>query len=310
MSKKQELSKAKKNKIDEFYTFEEDIVCEMQHYVHHFEGKTIFLNCDNPKESNFYKYFSENFRSLKLKMLLCLFHSINGDEKPYYTEYDGNTEKIASVSSGDFRGEESIRLLQRSDVIISNPPFSLFREYVSLLEKYEKKFLIIGNQNAISYREVFKMIMKGNLFLGVSKPKGFSIPNDYPLNTKQLGTDRFGRRKIMLNGTVWMTNMEHGKRKSVQMYRQYDEKEYQKYEGFNAIEVPKVSEIPMGYDGIIGVPVTFMDKYNPNQFEILGAELFWDIETSDGIFQRPTHRLQNGREVYKRIWIRHKKNGK
>ena len=296
---------AKERKNDEFYTRIEDIQEEIYHYRHHFKGKSVFLNCDNPDESNFVKYFAEQFNILGLSRLVSTYYDknkrpyklviekdVNGDGKINFDDI----EKTLLDGDGDFRSDESIEILKNSDIVVTNPPFSLFREFVSLLEKYDKKFLIIGSQNAITYKDVIRMFMENKIWMGISKPKKFMQPDG---TLKDFGN------------ICWYTNLEHRRRnEEMILFREYhgeDSFSYIKYRNFNAIEISKTADIPKDYDGVMGVPISFMDKYNPKQFEILGAELFWNIETSEGIFERPTHELINGREVYKRIWIKNKK---
>lgn len=286
------LQKAKKSKSDEFYTQLSDIVCELQHYTHHFKGKTVYCNCDDPKTSNFFRYFTANFHALGLKKLVAscyrepamdLFHA-DDCEHGYYCEYmgeadkDGNPEPADIVyfqGTGDFRSAESIELLKQSDIIVTNPPFSLFREYVSQLIKYDKKFLIIGNINAITYKEIFELIQKDKVWLGVNLGRGISgfiVPDRYERYGTEIGTDSHGNTIIATNNCLWLTNMELSQRhKDIPLTKEYlgNEDKYPKFDNCNGINVNKTQDIPKDYVGLMGVPITFLHKYNPEQFEII-----------------------------------------
>ncbi|MDD3646007.1 MAG: adenine-specific methyltransferase EcoRI family protein [Candidatus Gracilibacteria bacterium] len=261
------LRKANKAKNDEFYTQLSDIEKELGHYKIHFKDKTIFCNCDDPAESNFFKYFALNFEHLGLKKLTATHFEI---EKPSYKleitrgldlNHDGkidlkDTKKIKLKQNGDFRSEECIELLKESDIVVTNPPFSLFREFIAQLMEYNKKFLIIGNQNALTYKEIFKIIKENKIWLGYTFPKDFKEANG---NMKKFGN------------IAWYTNLEIQKRhEDLILYKTYKLTEYQKYYNLDAININKVKDIPMDYKGDIGVPITFLDKYNPEQFEIIG----------------------------------------
>jgi hypothetical protein len=289
------LRRAAKVKNDEFYTQLADIEKELKYYKNQFRDKMVYCNCDDPFESNFFKYFAANFNALKLKKLITTSYTkspIAGGqlplfemeglkpdgEEPYVIEItevpDINKDGAISLEdvetllrrnkkssrklkgNGDFRSEECVELLKRADIVVTNPPFSLFREYVAQLIEYGKKFLIIGNDNAISYKEFFEFIKKNKVWNGYGKVKEFKQPD---------GTlKKFGN-------VGWYTNLDTTKRhEKLTLYKKYSAKEYLKYDNYNAIEVSKVSDIPMSYEGVMGVPVTFLDKYNPDQFEILG----------------------------------------
>lgn len=329
MTKNDSLHKAKKAKADEFYTLLSDIENECRHYKEHFKGKTILCNCDDPRVSNFFFYFSANFEYLGLKRLICtcyknnninLFSSGNA-EKAVYIVYDGDKNGNHSVDEaeieikelkgdGDFRSKECIELLKQADIVVTNPPFSLFREYVAQLMAYEKKFLIIGNMNAITYKEIFKLIKENKIWLG----NGFSGGNAYfsvPENANREyanGVYNEETKLVKFRNCCWFTNLDHSKRhEKLILYETYNPEKYPKYANYNVIEVSKIAGIPQDYDGVMGVPITFMDKYNPEQFEIIGmAEdngkgLSGESAEWDGL---NPHCIINGKAMYKRIFIR------
>lgn len=306
-SSNRNLHKASKAKKDEFYTQLVDIEKELKHYKNQFKGKVVYCNCDDPFESNFFKYFASKFNELKLKKLITTSYSgspiIGGQlelfkvagskgKQPIKIEInkvpdsnaDGSIDLAdveyllkhdANVSaplkgSGDFRSDECIALLKEADIVVTNPPFSLFREYVSQLVEHKKKFLIIGNLNAVTYKEVFKLIKENKLWLGYNNgPKTYLVPDNYEQDNIFVGAD--GKKYAQMGNTGWFTNLDVGKRHEViVLYKKYTSNEYQKYDNYDAIEVSKVSDIPMSYNHVMGVPVTFLDKYNPEQFEILG----------------------------------------
>lgn len=294
MSKNKNLRKAKRNKNDEFYTQLIDIENELRHYKKHFEGKVVYCNCDDPSVSNFFKYFSDNFHHLKLKKLITtcyknkqrdLFsqHKDLTGAKVLIYEGDKNNNRFVDPEEigtrelkgdGDFRSDECIELLKEADIVVTNPPFSLFREYISQLIEFDKKFLVIGNLNALTYKEIFPLIRNNKLWLGPSISSGdreFGVPDDYPIKTKNWRIDEDGKKYFRVSGVRWFTNLDHYKRKEkLFLYKKYSPKEYQEYENYNAINVGKTIDIPKDYKGYIGVPITFLDKYNPNQFEIIG----------------------------------------
>ena len=290
------LERAKKQKKDEFYTRLEDIERELAHYKAHFRGKTVLCNCDDPRVSNFFHYFSYQFETLGLKRLIttcyknqeCDLFSQNASERAIWLEYTGdkNGNRIPDPEEigirylngdGDFRSEECIELLKQADVVVTNPPFSLFREYVAQLVKYDKKFLIIGNVNAITYREIFPLISSDKLWMGVSIHSGdreFGVPEDYPLEAAGCRVDAKGRKFIRVKSVRWFTNLDYSSRHDeMVLWKSYTPEEYPTYLNYDAIEVGKTSEIPKDYDGKMGVPITFLDKYNPEQFEIVGQSL-------------------------------------
>lgn len=312
-SSNKNLHTAGKAKKDEFYTQLVDIEKELKHYKSQFRGKIVYCNCDDPFESNFFKYFAANFNALSLKKLITTSYvksPIVGGQLPLFeveglkpkgkepfkieikkvsdTNADGavgladvewllkNDANIATPlkGTGDFRSEECIELLKEADIVVTNPPFSLFREYIAQLAEYKKKFLIIGNVNSITYKECFKLIKDNKMWLGASIHSGdreFRVPDDYPLDAASSRVDSDGYKYIRVKGVRWFTNLDYEERhENLVLYKKYIPEEYPKYENYDAINVNKTSEIPENYDGAIGVPITFLDKYNPEQFEIIG----------------------------------------
>ena len=312
------LGAAKRAKNDEFYTQLTDIEKELRHYRKHFEDKTVLCNCDDPFESNFFKYFVLNFNRLGLKKLiatcyatspiagqqLSLFDVVGGDEdkkgkpykavvtKVYDTTGDGGVDMfdVAELfksheneltelyGDGDFRSEECLALLDEADIVVTNPPFSLFREYVATLVEHEKCFIIIGNSNAITYKEVFPLIMRDKLWLGVTRSgtgsMWFRIMDDFPVKSGQKVED--GVRYQTIGNSAWFTNLDVKKRhEELILVKRYSPEEYPHYDNYDAIEVSKIVDIPCDYAGVMGVPITFLGKYSPDQFEILGITKTW-----------------------------------
>lgn len=285
------LNAAKEAKKDEFYTQLEDINNELRHYREHFRGKTVLCNCDDPRVSNFFTYFAYNFEFLGLKRLITTCYknqdmdlfSQNKSEQAIYLIYDGDKngnnipdpEEIGIhplKGDGDFRSKECIELLKQADIVVTNPPFSLFREYVAQLIEYEKKFLIIGHQNAVKYKEIFPLIMQNKIWLGYGFKGGAGHFISKYEDTATASDHREGM--IRVSGVHWFTNLEIKKRnEELILYKNYNPEEYPRYVNYDAIEVSKTELIPCDYDGLMGVPITFMDKYNPNQFEIIGVSL-------------------------------------
>lgn len=283
------LHSAKSNKKDEFYTQLSDIEKELKNYKKHFKDKVVLCNCDDPRVSNFFHFFSYNFERFGLKKLIATCYksqdmdlfSTNNSERAIYLEYDGdkngdnipNPEEIGIKhlqGDGDFRSKECIELLKQADIVVTNPPFSLFREYVAQLVEYDKKFVIVGHQNAITYKEIFKLIKDNKLWLGF----GFTGGAGHFINTQYenyaTATDK-REGMIRVSGVHWFTNLDINKRhESLILYKNYSAEEYPTYENYNAINVNITKEIPMDYAGVMGVPITFLDKYNPDQFEIIG----------------------------------------
>ena len=276
------LHGAKKAKNDEFYTQLTDIEKECVHYRPHFKDKVVFCNCNDALHSNFAKYFSLNFEFLGLKKLICTAYKVDGVHgKVCIYEGDKNGNRVPDIDewechmlegNGGFASEECIEFLKESDIVVTNPPFSLFREYVALLMQYNKKFLIIGNMNAITYKEIFPLIKDNKMWLGVSRngcgQMYFHIDDDAPQANGQIVID--GQRMQTIGSSAWFTNLDHYKRhEEIDLYKHYNADEFPNYDNYDAIEVSKVCEIPMDYDGVIGVPITFLGKYCPTQFEII-----------------------------------------
>ena len=334
-SKTHSLNNAKTNKKDEFYTQLADIENELKHYRKHFENQTVLCNCDDPRVSNFFRYFTLNFEKLKLKKLITTCYknqqmdlfSKNDSEKAIYLEYEGdkNNNKIPDPdeigifhlgSDGDFRSEECIEILKQADIVVTNPPFSLFREYVAQLMEYKKKFIIIGNQNAVTYKETFPWIRKNKIWLGVSIHSGdreFGVPDNYPLKAAGFRVDKEGRKFIRVKGVRWFTNLDYKERhEDLILYKKYNKEEYPKYDNYNAININKTKDIPVDYKGVMGVPITFLDKYNPKQFEILGS----DYDIKQGLLPalvnvdwkgKIDRGYVNNNRLYSRIFIKNKR---
>ena len=331
MAANRNLHKAKSNKKDEFYTQLSDIENELRFYRRHFRGKVIYCNCDDPRVSNFFTFFSLQFRFLGLKKLITTCYknqqrdmfSRNDAERAIWLEYNG-TENATAIpfledigihyleGDGDFRSQECIELLKQADVVVTNPPFSLFREYVAQLMKYEKKFIIIGHQNAIGYKEIFPLIKDGKLWLGRT-PRGrdmlFDVPEDYAqelVETRKEGSAYKivdGVVKGRLGSASWYTNLDYRQRhEDLILWKRYSPEAYPTYDNYDAINVNKVAEIPCDYDGEMGVPITFLNKHSPDQFEIVGMDrpLITQLTGKQSRFRI------NGKEIYARIVIRRK----
>ena len=335
------LESAKKNKADEFYTQLSDIEAELQHYTAHFRGKVVLCNCDDPYESNFFKYFAMNFNFLGLKKLVatcydgstiageqlsmdeilglspkaenerrafCIeiaeVHDANGDGAEDLADVEYllcNTKNALRLleGNGDFRSDECIALLREADIVVTNPPFSLFREYVAQLMEYGKQFLIIGNVNAITYKEIFPYIMRNELWMGQSIHSGdreFRVPEHYPLEAAGCRVDENGFRYIRVKGVRWFTNMDYPKRhEPLTLYKRYKghEDEFPKYDNYDAIEISKTADIPFDYDGAMGVPITYLDKHCYTQFAILAITQSWNGNASK-IYPQQTQVSKNG----------------
>ncbi len=341
------LNAAKTAKKDEFYTQMTDIERELQHYWPHFKDKVVLCNCDDPYESNFFKYFALRFNQLGLRKLISTCYNgspMAGNELPLFennepkkTAYkveitevndmngDGavdlsdveyllkNDKNIISVlKTGDFRDPECVTLLQEVDIVVTNPPFSLFREYIAQLMKYNKKFLVIGNMNAVTYKDIFPLIKNNIVWYGPSITSGdrkFNVPDDYPLNASTCGVDPDGRHYIRVKGVRWFTNLDHKKRhEPFDLVCRYSEEEYPEYDNYKAIIVGKTQDIPRDYTGIMGVPISFLDKYSPEQFEIIGIteknkELAPYWKEGAEIYDRPYYK---GKRKYPVLLIRNK----
>ena len=332
------LHSAKSNKKDEFYTQLADIENELKHYRHHFKGKTVFCNCDDPRVSNFFHYFSHRFESLGLKKLITTCYknqdmdlfSTHESEKAVMLVYKGdkngdrvpNAEEIGITElqgDGDFRSAESIALLKEADIVVTNPPFSLFREYVAQLMEYDKKFIIISNKNAITYKEIFSLIKEDRIWIGTT-PMSTDLLFDVPESEAKFLVEnkKVGSAYKIVDGVVkgraqaiWVTNLDHSKRhEDLDLYKTYTPEEYPKYDNYDAINVDKTKDIPADYAGAMGVPITFMDKYNPDQFEIIGATESEGKGFSNGLWDAESKIAQpvvKGQRVYKRIFIKNKK---
>ena len=330
MSANRNLNTAKAKKKDEFYTQLSDIENELRFYRDHFRGKVIYCNCDDPRVSKFFHFFSLQFRFLGLKKLITTCYknqqrdmfSRNDAEKAIWLEYNGTENETAIPSledigvhylegDGDFRSQECIELLKQADVVVTNPPFSLFREYVAQLMKYEKKFIIIGNKNAIKYKEIFPLIEDNRLWVGntpMSRDLLFDVPKAYAQELVE--TRKEGSAYKVVDGVVkgrsqgiWFTNLDHKKRhEELILWKRYSPEEYPTYDNYDAINVNKVAEIPCDYDGEMGVPITFIDKYNPDQFDIIGL----DRPIMSKLTGKVSCFYLNGKELYSRIVIRRK----
>lgn len=340
MTDNSSLRKANKAKQNEFYTMLTDIENELKHYKEHFKDKVVFCNCDDPFESNFFKYFAMNFNHLGLKKLIATCYDSspiaytqlsvfeNDEEKSLINKYkrsykieisevkDYNNDGAVDLTdvefllqndrntlsllkgNGDFRSAECIELLKQSDIVVTNPPFSLFREYVAQLIEYQKKFLIIGNQNAITYKEIFPLLKDNIMWLGFHSGKQiFKVPFDFQQNNTFISNDI---KYAKFGNICWFTNLDIEKRhQNLILFKKFNPSEYPKYDNYDAINVSKISDIPYDYDGYMGVPITFLDKYNPEQFEILGIDRYLKDNPHYG------HRFTlNGEEVYARIIIK------
>lgn len=369
------LHKAKKRKSDEFYTQYIDIQKEIEAYLEYnpdvFRTRVVYCNCDDPFESNFFRYFVLNFKRIGLKQLITtsykpspvantqleLFgtnktltkakgHSkitankfiinevgdIDGDgefslkDVALQLKENKHNEWAPLEGNGDFHLEESVSLLKKADIVITNPPFSLFRDYIKQLVDYDKKFLIIASINAITYKEVFPLIKENKMWLGTGMGRwisGFIVPESYELYGTEARIDEDGNRIVATNNCLWFTNLDHGKRHQLlplmtmsdnikfSSHKEVKGKEYQKYDNYNAIEVPYTDAIPSDYEGVMGVPISFLDKYSPEQFEIVGMAEDNGRGYSGGVMidpkGNPHATLQNGKHKYKRIFIKHLK---
>lgn len=313
------------NPYDEFYTQLHDIENELQHYEPHFKGKVVYCNCDDPYVSNFFKYFSENFDRLGLKRLITTCYknqkrnlfSKHDSEKAIMLEYDGfwhgdRSPKANEIgvkklkSDGDFRNVECIEILERADIVVTNPPFSLFREYVLQLIGYDKKFIIIGPKYALGYKEIFPLIKENKLWTGytsMSKDLLFDLPKN--IANEMVSERREGSAYVLVDGivkgrseSIWLTNVHHQKRnEQLDLKFKYKPDQYPHYDNFDAIEVSRVNNIPIDWEGVMGVPITFLDKHNPDQFEIVGFR-----KGDDG-----KDLSVNGKDKFTRILIRNRK---
>lgn len=324
------LHSAKRAKNDEFYTRLQDIEAELKHYrqfnaadpsqnFNHFQNKVVFCNCDDPDWSNFWQYFTMNFDFLGLKKLISTHYEMGGSSSyamildrdaatGALNDYGHNADgiplgrRVELTGNGDFRSEECIAFLEESDIVVTNPPFSLFREYVQQLMTYEKKFILMANQNAITYKEIFPLIKNNKMWLGAvsNKTLMFSVPEHYYSTNEQ--RDEYGRKIVPVPAISWFTNLNHKKRhEDLPLFRYYEDDAdmFPSYDNYDAINVDRVKDIPCDYEGVMGVPITFLDKYNPEQFEILGQMASTEV-TKDN-FGYP---YVNTKKKYARILIR------
>lgn len=327
-SKNKSLGVARAAKTDEFYTHLPDIERELRHYRKHFHGKVVYLNCDDPRVSNFFHYFSYNFEKLGLKKIIATCYksqavdlfSQNDSKEAIWLEYEGDRDGNGMPDlneigikklkgDGDFRSGESIELLRQADIVVTNPPFSLFREYVAQLIEYDKKFIIVGRHTAITYREVFPLIRDNRIWLGHSTgDMKFRVPDYYAPRETRYWVDEEGNKWRSLGNACWFTNLDIAKRhEELILYKTYDPSVYLSYDNYEAINVNKVSEIPLDYKGVMGVPITFPERHNPSQFEIIGL-LAGNIKGLAGI---PSASGKDGPYIggklkFGRILIRHR----
>ena len=318
------LYAAKRAKKDEFYTQRVDIENELRHYKSHFKDKVVLCNCDDPRQSEFFKYFVENFERLGLKRLVATCYKsqdvdlfsqgvceraicqvYEGDKNGNMTLDDNEVGVRELDGDGDFRSEECIEILKEADIVVTNPPFSLFREYVAQLVKYDKKFIIIGNQNAITYKEIFPLFKENRVWLGFGfRGNAAHFKSRYE-DVATSGDHRAGM--IRVSGVMWFTNLDIQKRhERLPLYKKYTPEEFPRYDNYDAIEVSKSSDVPYDYEGVMGVPITFMDKYCPEQFELIGCS---DNGVIDDKYKLPHFKRHNepyikGKKMYKRIFIR------
>ena len=318
------LNKAKTNKKDEFYTQLPDIERELKHYKKHFKNKVVLCNCDDPRVSNFFHYFSYNFEKLGLKKLITTCYknqdmdlfSQHDNERAIYLEYEGdrNDNRVPDPEEigiqhlkgdGDFRSKECIELLKQADIVVTNPPFSLFREYVAQLIEFDKKFIIVGNQNAITYKEVFNYFKEDKIWIGYkSGDMEFKVPFNYEPRETRYRQDETGQKWRSMGNICWYTNLDISKRhEDLILYKSYNLDEYPKYDNYDAINVNKTKEIPIDYKGAIGVPITFLAKHNPDQFELVGIDRPL-VEMVTGKVSR--FKIEN-KEKFARIVIKNKR---
>lgn len=324
------LHQSRSGKTDEFYTPLSMIENELKHYKQHFKGKTVFCNADDPAfsedgvdhfgdglggyTSNFWCYFQLNFEELGLKKLIATHYD---PEKPTYKlELSGDRNEDGVISNldvvktplrtnGDFRSPECIEALKEADIIVTNPPFSLFREYIVQLMEYGKDFLVIGNMNAVTYKEILPLVVQNKIWLGYNSGHfWFRVPDYYEEKKTDFKIDEDGQKWRRMGNICWFTNLDIAKRhEEMILFRKYNENDYPKYDNYNAIHIKKTDEIPMDYFDVMAVPITFMAQYNPDQFEILGDSRFHDGQDfSDDI------NILNGKTTYRRLLIRRKQH--
>lgn len=328
-----DFREARRAKKDEFYTSLRDIELELEHHKGQFKDKIVYCNCDDPRASNFFRYFARHFETLGLKKLITTCYrsqdpahfARDNSGKAVLLEYTGgrasgevpNIEEIGIKplrGDGDFRSAESVRLLRQADIVVTNPPFSLFREYVAQLVEHQKQFLIVGNMNALTYKEIFPLFQNDQMWYGPSIRSGdreFRVPDDYPLTAAGTRVDAQGNRYVRVKGVRWFTNLDyHGRHEELTLQRTYNPHDYPKYANYDAIDVSKTMDIPVDYDGLMGVPITFLDKYNPAQFDILGSSKTLGRPMSEiaqkGTYMQggPRFYLPNGDGTFRRMYDR------
>lgn len=331
-NKNTNLHKAKRSKDDEFYTTYETVENELSHYIEQFKNKAVLCNCDNPCTSNFAKYFIQNFNALQLKRLVCTsFTPSEFEQQSLFDEFNSRSKSglvldISNVAknddfktmaeflssanlvknlkgNGDFRSAECVEYLKQCDIVVTNPPFSLFKEMVSEIMKYKKKFLIIGNQNALTYKEIFPLIQKNIIWTGYQFGEmKFRVPQDSEPRSTRYWVDETGQKWRSLGNAMWLTNLDNERRhENLMLTKKFNPEIHQKYDNYNAIHVRNITEIPFDYSGIMGVPITIINRYNSEQFEIIG-EANHGSDSKYDIFKP----ILNGKEVFKRILIRNK----
>ena len=321
------LNKAKADKNDEFYTCLTDIENEMRHYKAHFKDKVVYCNCDDPLVSNFFRYFSLNFEHLGLKKLIATCYQsdnagvrtdlssdtavkieYHGHPKVLGTPTDEDMNIVKLKSDGDFRSDECIEILKTADIVVTNPPFSLFREYVEQLVEHDKSFIIVGSMNAITYTDFFPLLQQNKVWLGnKSGVFDFEVPLSYD---RSIAFMKDGKKYAKFGNVSWFTNLDIAKRhEDIVLYKKYNADNYPVYDNYNAIEVGKVKEIPIDYDGVMGVPITFLAKHNPNQFEVVGSDFqvrHGDLPEliKEGYVGKFDRAVLNGKRMFSRIFIK------
>ena len=316
------LHSARRAKNDEFYTRIEDVEAELYHYRDKFEDKVVYLNCDDPRWSAFWRYFALNFQHLGLKRLIATHYTgvvepgapsfmleiLRGRDEDPATGRIGVDSGVETAleGDGDFRSAECVELLKQSDIVVGNPPFSIFREFIAQIMAHQKQFLVIGNMNAITYKEIWPLVQGNRLWLGVSRTgvgqMWFRVLDDAPDKKGQIIED--GVRYQTIGNSAWFTNMDHARRhEELPLWKKYSPEEYPRYDNYDAINVNKVKEIPADYDGVIGVPITFLGKWNPEQFEIVGCSYGYGRPAgwAESINMAPA---VAGKNMYKRVLIR------
>lgn len=305
MAANKNLGRARQNKNDEFYTQLTDIEKELRHYKEHFKGKRIFCNCDDPEFSNFWRYFELNFDHLGLQSLTSTHY--NETTATYrldmFRDEAGNvvSSRTPLEQNGDFRSPEAIAILDASDIVVTNPPFSLFREYVALLIEKEKHFIIIGSMNAVTYKETFNLIKENKMWLGnTSGGMTFEVPNKEEYANKSGFFKKDGRAYSKLGNISWYTNLDIAKRhEDLLTWREYNKDDYPSYDNYDIINVNKIVDIPADYDGLMGVPITYFSMYNPSQFEVVGL-----ANSARWLGEVECYTIIDGKKIYNRVIIK------